>query len=197
MAVVAVLGASNGGLTTAADLTLRGHTVRWWSRSAPALTAVRDAGGITLVIDGERRLARPALATDDLRAALDGADTIVAPLPSTSHDDLALRLAPLLTERQLVLLTPGTLGSYAVARGIAGAGGRLPFALAETGTLPYLTRKAGPAEVRVAVRAANYRQGLTGVVRHIQAKPQRVDGLLVLGIDTNLPEYPPVGSGVG
>ena len=160
MAVVAVLGASNGGLTTAADLALRGHTVRWWSRSPEALAAVRDAGGITLSLDGERRLARPALATDDLAAAVTGAEVIVAPLPATSHEELAARLAPLLTDRQIVLLTPGSLGAYAVARGIARAGGRLPLALGETATLPYLTRKAGPAEVRTAVRATNLPLGV-------------------------------------
>jgi opine dehydrogenase len=160
MAVVAVLGASNGGLTTAADLALAGHTVRWWSRSPRSLTAVRDAGGITLVSDGDRRLARLALATEDLAAAVGGAEVIVAPLPATSHEDLAARLAPLLTERQLVLLTPGSLGSYALARGIARAGGRLPLAVAETATLPYLTRKGGPAEVRVAVRATNLPVGV-------------------------------------
>lgn len=175
MAVVAVLGASNGGLTTAADLTLRGHTVRWWSRSAPALAAVRDADGITLGVDGERRPARPALVTDDLRAAVEGADVVVAPLPATSHDDLAVRLAPLLSERQLVLLTPGTLGSYAIALGIARAGGRLPFALAETATLPYLTRKAGPAEVRVAVRAANLPVGVFPAARTAEALARVAD----------------------
>jgi opine dehydrogenase len=121
---------------------------------------VREAGGITLAIDGERRLGRVALATDDLAAALADAEVIVAPLPATSHEDLAVRLAPLLTDRQIVLLTPGSLGAYALARGIARAGGRLPLALAETATLPYLTRKAGPAEVRVAVRAANLPVGV-------------------------------------
>jgi opine dehydrogenase len=168
MAVVAVLGASNGGLTTAADLALRGHTVRWWSRSADALAAVRDAGGITVAMDGERRLARLALATDSLGAAIGDAEVIVAPLPATSHDELAVRLAPLLTDRQIVLLTPGTLGAHALARGIARAEGRLPFALAETATLPYLTRKAGPAEVRVAVRAANLPLGVFPAARTAQ-----------------------------
>jgi opine dehydrogenase len=160
MAVVAVLGASNGGLATAADLTLTGHTVRWWSRSPEPLAAVRDAGGITLAGDGERRLARLALATDDLAAAVIGAEAIIAPLPATSHDELAVRLGPLLTDRQLVLLTPGTLGAYALAREIARGGGQLPLAVAEAATLPYLTRKAGPAEVRVAVRAANLPVGV-------------------------------------
>jgi len=160
MAVVAILGAGNGGLTTAADLALKGHTVRWWSRSLEALAAVRDAGGITLGLDSERRLGQPALATGDLAAAVTGAEVIITPLPATSHDELATRLAPLLTDRQIVVLTPGSLGAYALARGIARAGGRLPLAFAETATLPYLTRKAGPAEVRVAVRATNLPLGV-------------------------------------
>jgi opine dehydrogenase len=160
MTVVAVLGASNGGLTTAADLTLAGHTVRWWSRKLEPLAAVRAAGGIALIADGDRRVVSPALATDDLAAAVTGAEIVVAPLPATSHDDLASQLAPLLTAEQVVLLTPGTLGTYAMARAIARAGGRLPFAIAETATLPYLTRKSGAAEVRVAVRAANLPLGV-------------------------------------
>jgi opine dehydrogenase len=36
----------------------------------------------------------------------------------------------------------------------------LPFALAETGTLPYLTRKTGPAAVSAPVRAANLPLGV-------------------------------------
>ena len=165
MAVVAVLGAGNGGLATAADLTLGGHTVRWWSRSGEPLTAVRAAGGIALVADGDRRVASPALATDDLAAAVRGAEIVVVPLPATSHDDLAERLGPLLGGDQVVLLTPGTLGSYAMARAIARAGGQLPFAIAETATLPYLTRKSGPAEVRVAVRATNLPLGVFPAIR--------------------------------
>jgi opine dehydrogenase len=159
MATVAVLGASNGGLTAAADLTLAGHAVRWWSRAPGPLAAVRDAG-ITLVDGAAGRLARPALATDDLATAVTGAEIVVAPLPATGHDDLAVRLAPLLTDRQVVLLAPGTLGACAMALRIAREGGRLPLALVETATLPYLTRKSGPAEVRVAVRATNLPVGV-------------------------------------
>lgn len=165
MAVVAVLGASHGGLTAAADLTLAGHVIRWWSRSPDALTAVRAADGVTLVSDGDRRLVPPALATDDLGEAVTGAEVIVVPLPATSHDDLAVRLGPHLTERQVVLLTPGTLGAYALAREIARRGGRLPLAIAETATLPYLTRKTGPSEARVAARAVNLPVGVFPAAR--------------------------------
>ena len=59
-----------------------------------------------------------------------------------------------------MLFTPGSFGSYAVARDLARAGGPLPFAFAESGTLPYLTRKTGPAAVSAPVRAANLPVGV-------------------------------------
>jgi opine dehydrogenase len=48
---------------------------------------------------------------------------------------------------------------------VARAGGRLPRAVAETATLPYLTRKSGPAAVRVAVRATNLPVGVFPAAR--------------------------------
>jgi opine dehydrogenase len=155
---VAVLGGSNGAITTAADLTLAGHRVSLWRRAEADLAAVRD--GITLVAEGREGRARLDRVTADLGDALAGAELIVAPVPATAHDDLAKRLGPLLNERQIVLLTPGSFGSFAMARDIARTGGRLPRAFAETGTLPYLTRKTGAAEVTAPVRAANLPTGV-------------------------------------
>jgi opine dehydrogenase len=167
---VAVLGGSNGAFATAADLALAGHHVRWWRRAEGDLAAVRD--GITLVGEGRQGLARLDRVTADLGEALDGAELVVAPVPATAHDDLAKRLGPLLTEQHIVLLTPGTLGSVAIAREVARAGGRLPFAFAETGTLPYLARKTGPAEVKAPVRATNLPTGVFPAARteHVLAK---------------------------
>jgi opine dehydrogenase len=155
---VAVLGGSNGGLATAADLTLAGHRVRLWRRAEADLAAVR--GGITLEAEGRQGQARLDRVTADVAEAVDGAELIIAALPATAHDDLAKRLGPLLTESQIVLLTPGTFGTFAMAREVARAGGRLPLAFAETGTLPYLARKAGPAVVKAPVRAANLPTGV-------------------------------------
>jgi opine dehydrogenase len=155
---VAVLGGSHGAFATAADLALAGHHVRWWRRAESDLAAVRD--GITLVGEGRQGRAKLDRVTADLGEALDGAELIVAPVPATAHDDLGKRLGPWLNEGQIVLLTPGTFGSFAMARDLARMGGRLPFAFAETGTLPYLTRKTGPAEVKAPVRATNLPTGV-------------------------------------
>jgi opine dehydrogenase len=172
---VAVMGGGNGAFATAADLALAGHGVRLWRRSEAELAPVREAGGIALAAE-ERSGTAKVTATSDLGKALDGADVIVVPLPATTHDDVAARLGSHLTDRQVVLLTPGTFGAYHVARQIARAGGRLPFALAETGTLPYLARKTGPAAVQVAVRAANLPTGVFPADR-TEATLARVRGL--------------------
>ncbi|MGH7354707.1 MAG: 2-dehydropantoate 2-reductase N-terminal domain-containing protein, partial [Candidatus Rokuibacteriota bacterium] len=138
---LAVLGGGNGCLTTAADMALAGHRVRLWRRSEVDLQPLRD--GITLASEQRQGNARLDLVTADLAAALDGAEVVIAPLPATTHEDLAKRLTPHLRDWQVVLLTPGTLGAYAMAREIARAGGTLPYAFAEAGTLPYLCRKTG------------------------------------------------------
>ena len=155
---VAVLGGGNGAFAIAADLALGGHAVRLWRRVENDLAAVR--AGLTLEGEGRRGRAALARATADIEEAVDGAELIVAPTPATSHADLAKRLGPVLGPEQVVLFTPGTFGSFSVARDIARAGGQLPFAFAETGTLPYLARKTGPAAVTVAVRATNLPTGV-------------------------------------
>ena len=96
----------------------------------------------------------------DLGEALEGAEVVMVPLPATSHDDLARHLAGRLTGREIVVLTPGTLGTLVLARELARAGATLPLAFAETGTLPYLTRKTGPTTVSAPVRATNLPVGV-------------------------------------
>jgi len=172
---VAVLGASQGGFTTAADLALAGHAVRLWARSAPALGSLTKDPTITLAAEGRPGAARLARATTDLAEALAGAEIVIAAIPATGHDDLAESLAPHVNDRQIIVLAPGTLGSYAIARALGRAGARLPFALAETGTLPYLTRKTGPAAVSAPVRAANLPLGVFPASRTKQTVARLAD----------------------
>lgn len=157
---VAVLGGGNGGYAIAADLALAGHGVRLWRRSDTELAQLRRAGAIAFAGDGRDGKARLAAITADVGEAVGGAEVVVVALPATAHEETARRLAPHVTESQVVLLTPGTFGSVVVARELERAGGRTPLAIAETGTLPYLARKTGPAEVKAPVRAANLPVGV-------------------------------------
>jgi opine dehydrogenase len=166
---VAVLGGSNGAYATASDLTLAGHQVRLWRRRAEDLAAARAAGGIALAAEERHGLARVDRLTADLTEALAGAEMVIVPLPATAHEDLAQRLAKELDSDQVVLLTPGTFGSYVMARAIARAGGRQPLAFVETGTLPYLARRTGPSAVSAPVRAAHLPTGVFPAARSAEA----------------------------
>lgn len=156
---IAVLGGGNAAYAAAADLTVAGHAVRLWRRTDAELAAVRG-GGITLAGAARPAVARLASATADIAEAVRGAEVVVVAVPATAHEELARRLAPHLEERQILLLAPGLFGGYVVAREIARAGGRLPFAIAETATAPCIARKTGPAEVTVGVRAARVPTGV-------------------------------------
>jgi len=162
---VSVLGGSNGAYTTAADLTLAGHRVRLWRRNAAELASILSSGTITLAAEERQGAARLDRATTDIGEALEGAEIVVVPLPATSHEDIGARLAGQLTGKEVVLVTPGTFGSYVMARTLARAGATLPLAFAETGTLPYLTRKTGPSSSSAPVRAANLPVGVFPAAR--------------------------------
>jgi opine dehydrogenase len=157
---VAVLGGSHGGYAAAADLSLRGHRVRLWRRSATDFEAVLRTRRIRFDGDGIAGEAVLDRATTDLKEALDGAQVVLVPLPATAQEDVATRCAPHLTGEEVVMLTPGSLGTLVFARAVRHAQGKAPLALAETGSLPYLARKMGPAAVSAPVHAANLPTGV-------------------------------------
>ena len=150
---IAVLGGGHGCYAAAADLTEQGHEVRLWRRDAAAMAQLAGDGRLVLKDIAGRREVRIALATADIGAAVRGAELILAPLPAFAHEDVARAIAPHLSAGQVVFLPPGTFGSYVMACAVRNAGGNAEITFAETGTLPYLARKHGPAEVAITMRA--------------------------------------------
>ena len=113
---IAVLGGGNGASAAAADLTEKGHEVRWWRRNAAALKSrltLKDA-------DGERAVAIQTCS--DIGEAVRGAELIFMPDPAFTQEDNAARLAPHLADDQIVFLAPGTFGSYVMASKIRSPG---------------------------------------------------------------------------
>lgn len=150
MATVAVLGAGNGGFAAAADLSLRGHRVVLWNRSAATIEPL--AAGEPLSYEGVLGAGRVRLllATSDLAAAVSGADVVLVCLPAYALAGVARSLAPLLRDDLPVVLNPGgMLGSLAFLAELRAAGyARRPW-VSETATLTYIARKTGPASVSV------------------------------------------------
>lgn len=158
---IAVLGGGNGSFAAAGDLALAGHQVRMWRRDGTAIAAHRAAGGtITLLDFRGRHEVTLDLVTDDIGAAVAGAELIVCPTPAFAQADTAQHLAPHLVDGQVVFLPPGTFGSFLMAKVIWASGNRARLAFAETGTLPWLVRKPGPHEARISARGKHLPTGV-------------------------------------
>jgi opine dehydrogenase len=158
---IAVLGGGNGSFAAAGDFSLQGHDVRLWRRDADAVAAHRAAGSGIVVKDvNGRHETRLGLVTTDIRAAVEDAELILCPAPAFAQADIAGQLAPHLQDGQVVFLPPATFGSMVFARAARDAGNTARVAFAETGTLPWLTRKHGPFEVAITIRAKRLPVGM-------------------------------------
>jgi opine dehydrogenase len=150
----AVLGGGNGSFAAAGDFALQGHGVRLWRRDAKLVAQHRAAGSRILVKDSNgRHDVQLALVTMNIAEAISGAELILCPAPAFAQPDIAKLLAPHLTDGQVVFLPPATFGSMIFAKAAHDAGNRARVSFAETGTLPWLTRKHGPFEVAITIRA--------------------------------------------
>jgi opine dehydrogenase len=166
---IAVLGGGNGSYAAAADLAEQGHEVRFWRRDADALAPVLASGSITLKDVKGRREVRLTRATTDIGEAVRGAELLVVPTPAFAQPDIARAIAPHASDGQVVFLPPGTFGSYVMAKLLRDAGTRAEVTFAETGTLPYLTRKHGAAEIAITIRAKRLPTGAFPAARSAYA----------------------------
>lgn len=158
---IAVLGGGNGSFAAAGELALAGHEVRLWRRDSRAVATHHDAGGTVLVKDFRgKHQAELAGVTADIAEAVRAAELIVCPAPAFAQPDIAKLLAPQLRDGQVVFLPPGTFGSVLFAEAARRTGNKGRVAFAETGTLPWLTRKHGPHEVQISARGKHLPTGI-------------------------------------
>jgi opine dehydrogenase len=151
---IAVLGGGNGSFAAAGDLALAGHEVRLWRRDGNSVNAHRAGGSTVVVKDANGRCeVKLALVTTNIAEAVRDTALILCPAPAFAQVDIARQLAPYLRDGQVVFLPPATFGSMIFAIAARDAGNRARVSFAETGTLPWLTRKHGAFEVAITIRA--------------------------------------------
>jgi len=155
---IAVLGGGHGAYAAAADLTEQGHEVRHWRRKSSELSSV-----VTLLDSRGKRDVR-IHTSPRIEDAVGGAELILLPGPATAQMDIARAMAPHVKDGQVVFLPPGTFGSYAMAQVV-----KPKLLWAETGTLPWLARKRGPAEVAITIRAVRLPTGVFPVKKQDEA----------------------------
>jgi opine dehydrogenase len=151
---IAVLGGGNGSFAAAGDFALQGHEVRLWRRDAAQVAEHRAEGSRIVVRDSNgRHEVQLALVTTDIAEAVRDCELVLCPAPAFAQADIAGLLAPHLRDGQVVFLPPATFGTMIFAKAAQDAGTRAAVSFAETGTLPWLTRKHGPFEVAITIRA--------------------------------------------
>lgn len=166
---IAVLGGGHGSYAALADLTEQGHEVRLWRRDQEASEQLRREPVVTLRDEKGERAVRVLPPATDMGEALDGAELVLVPAPAIAQDDLAEAMAPHLVDGQVVFLPPGTFGSYAMSEVVRRSGNTSEVLWAETGTLPWLARKHGPASVNITIRAVHLPTGVYPANRSAEA----------------------------
>src|SRR5947207_15727804 len=106
---VAIIGAGIGGVYLAAELGMLGCKLRLHDLDDSRLADIRARGGID--IDGQNAgFAAIERVTTDLAAAVEGSDIIVIVTGGNAQETVAGGLAPMLRDRQIILLIQGKTG---------------------------------------------------------------------------------------
>ncbi len=146
---IAVLGAGNGGQAFAGYLSSMGHSVRLWNRSSERLDALKRQQSITLTgaLDLHSNI---EIVTDSLEEALHSVQIVLVTTTADAHHKLAVALAPLLEEDQIVVLNPGrTGGALEFRHAIRQAGCNARVYVAEAQSLVFACRLAQPTCVQI------------------------------------------------
>ncbi len=113
---VCVIGAGNGGLATAADLTLRSHEVTLFElpEFEQNIKEVKQQGGIkleTLKTSGLKGgFAKLYKITTNISEALRDTEIVLIVTPAFAHKKIAQECAEFLTKDHTVVLAPGNMG---------------------------------------------------------------------------------------
>ncbi len=157
---VAILGGGNGAFAMASDFALQGYEVRMWSKYFDEFKEIKKTHTIKVsgpLIQGEAKI---SMITDNIKEAIKDADLICSPIPAFTQKSIAEYLLSSIEDGQVIFLSPGTFGSYLMYKHLREGGCKKDFAIGETGTLPYLTRKISPQESRIVVRACHLPTGV-------------------------------------
>jgi opine dehydrogenase len=149
-----ILGGGNTAFAAAANLTLRGFDVTLCEIPSfeAMLAPIRESQTIRLDGVAERGAGRLARVTTDVGRALGENELVLLIVPAYAHRPFAEACAAHLRRGQIVVLTPGTLGTLEFAQILASAGRpvrELGVALAETDTAPYVCRKLTPDSAHI------------------------------------------------
>ena len=165
---IAVLGAGNAGTALAADMALRGLDVTLVKTSRAGheshFAFLRENGGTVTVTENgaSTRAVIPCLSRDV--AAVRGKDVVIVCTRTDFHEDLIRRMAPYLSDGQLLLFVPGYLSTAYVLKHISA---KVTVAEAQSAFID--CRISRPGEVRVGFRNVRNPIGVFPAARRAEA----------------------------
>ena len=148
---VAILGAGNGGITAAADLSRCGLEVSLYElpEFASNLDVIKEKGEILLQEHTGEQYCKVHLVTDDIKEAIEGAQVVMLTIPGFAIETFSEVLAPVISEDQIILLNgAAAMGCVRFVNKAKEMGIHKNFKIAEANSLTYGTR-AFPKEARV------------------------------------------------
>lgn len=160
---IAVIGGGNGGYAAAADLTNNGHEIYFWQRSKNNSKELIKNKNIIIMQDqnGKKNIKIHKICKS-LVTAIRQTEIIVILLPAYTHKYLAKKISPYLQDNQIIFLPPGTFGSWMFLKQTQNK----TISFAESGTLPYLTRKKNSNTVAITTRASRLPTGIYSNTNH-------------------------------
>lgn len=190
-----VFGAGHGGRAMAAHLALMGFEVALYNRTPEHVAGIKARMGIDLEggEGGPKGFAELVLVTSDIEAAVRHAKVLMVVIPSSAHASLAEKMAPYLTDGQIIILHPGrTCGAIEFNKVLRDSGCKAEIIVAEAETFIYASRAEGPAQSKIfrikeavplaALPATKTEQVLEAIN---PAYPQFIDGVDVLHTGLN------------
>ena len=139
---IAIIGAGNGGQTTAAWLSNQGYQTRIFDVMEDTVAKLNELGGVNIYGNTDYPgFGKIQFATTDIAKAIDGCEVIFIILPEIYHVSIAQKLAPHLVDGQIVVIDPVSgLGILAFKKALAEAGCKADISLAATSTLLFAAR---------------------------------------------------------
>lgn len=111
---ITIVGAGNAGTTVAADLSLKGHEVTLLKTSKSLhnenFNYIKRNKTITIVENGESRVAKLHLVSTDYKESLKDAELIILYVQTNYQEDVIKKMIPYLTN-QIILVEPGYLAT--------------------------------------------------------------------------------------
>ncbi len=154
---IAIIGGGNGGYAAAADLTFQGHEIYFWQRSKESTNALIKKKNIIIIQDkNTKNKTKIHKICKSINVAIKNSEVVIILLPAFTHKEIAKKIGPLLKKEQIVFLPPGSFGSWIFANNCKNKN----VYYAESGTLPYLTRKKNINTVAITTRASKLPTGI-------------------------------------